>query len=65
MKNANLQQAMKVVTIAGAAILVVNSGMKLTGVSTPKMAVMPLVSILVGLAAFKYAMAQTPTLKKS
>tara|TARA_R110000803_G_scaffold128158_4_gene195566 strand:- start:159 stop:353 length:195 start_codon:yes stop_codon:yes gene_type:complete len=64
MKNENLKQAVKVITIAGAAILVVNNGMKLTGVSTPKGAVMPLVSILVGLAAFKYAMA-TPTIVKS
>tara|TARA_B110000902_G_C13888662_1_gene429624 strand:- start:296 stop:490 length:195 start_codon:yes stop_codon:yes gene_type:complete len=64
MKNENLKQAVKVITIAGAAILVVNNGMKLTSVSTPKGAVMPLVSILVGLAAFKYAMA-TPTIVKS
>jgi hypothetical protein len=63
MKNANLNQAIKIVTIAGSAILVVNSGMKLTGVSTPKGAVMPLVSILVGLSAFKYAMSSTPILK--
>ena len=63
MKNANVQTAMKVATIAGSAILVVNSGMKLTGVSSVKGAVMPLVSILVGVAAFKYASAKGPILK--
>jgi len=65
MKNENVKNVIKIVTIAGSAILIVNNGMKLTGVSSPKGAVMPLVSILVGLAAFKYAMASTPTLKKA
>lgn len=64
MKNANVQQAIKIATVAGSAILVVNSAMKLTGVSSVKGALMPAVSILVGLSAFKYAMAQQPTLKK-
>ena len=63
MKNANVQTAIKVATIAGSAILVVNNGMKLTGVSSVKGAIMPLVSIMVGVAAFKYASAKGPVLK--
>ena len=65
MKNENLNQLVKVVTIAGSAILVVNSGMKLTRVSDVKSALMPVVSILVGISAFKYAMSSKPILKKS
>jgi hypothetical protein len=65
MKNENLNQLVKVVTIAGSAILVVNSGMKLTRVSDVKGALMPVVSILVGISAFKYAMSSKPILKKS
>lgn len=65
MKNENLNQLVKVVTIAGSAILVVNSGMKLTRVSDVKSGLMPVVSILVGISAFKYAMSSKPILKKS
>ena len=64
MKNANVQTAIKVATIAGSAILVVSNATKLTGVSSVRGAVMPLVSIMVGVAAFKYASSQ-PTLKKA
>lgn len=67
MKNQNLQQAMKVATIAGSAVLVLNSAMGLLKAGTSlnlKGAVMPTVSILVGLAAFNYAMQSKPTLKK-
>ena len=67
MKNQNVQQVMKVVTIAGSAVLVLNSAMALFAAGTKmnlKGAIMPSVSILVGLAAFNYAMASTPTIKK-
>jgi hypothetical protein len=59
MKNANVQKAMKVVTIAGSAILVLNAAMSLTKVTGLKSAAMPLVTILVGVAAFNYAMQGT------
>jgi len=67
MKNQNVQQVMKVATIAGSAVLVLNSAMGLLKAGTElnlKGAVMPTISILVGLAAFNYAMQSTPTLKK-
>jgi hypothetical protein len=66
MKNQNVQQVMKVVTIAGSAVLVLNSVMGLLKAGTSlnlKGAVMPTVSILVGIAAFNYAMQSTPKLK--
>ena len=56
MKNANVQKAMKVVTIAGSAVLVLNAAMALTKATGIKSAAMPLVTILVGIAAFNYAM---------
>jgi hypothetical protein len=56
MKNANVQKAMKVVTIAGSAVLVLNAAMALTKATGLKSAAMPLVTILVGIAAFNYAM---------
>jgi hypothetical protein len=62
MKNKNVQQAMKVATIAGAAVLVVNSAMKLTKAKDIKGAAMPLVAILVGVAAFKYAQSSAPVI---
>jgi len=67
MKNQNVQQAIKVVTIAGSAVLVLNSAMQLFKAGTSlnlRGAVMPTVSILVGIAAFNYAMKSTPTIKK-
>jgi Mg2+ and Co2+ transporter CorA len=66
MKNQNVQQVMKVVTIAGSAVLVLNSAMGLFKAGTSmnlRGAIMPSVSILVGLAAFNYAMKSTPTIK--
>jgi hypothetical protein len=65
MKNQNVEKLVKVVTIAGSAVLVLNSIMGLVKAGTTmnvKGAVMPLVSISVGLAAFKYAMASPITL---
>lgn len=67
MKNETLKTGVKVATIAGSAILVVNSAMALVKAGTSmnlKGAVMPTVSILVGIAAFNYAMQDKPTLKK-
>ena len=67
MKNANVKSVVKVVTIAGSAVLVLNSAMGLLKAGTSlnlKGAVMPTVSILVGLAAFNYAMQDKPMLKK-
>lgn len=66
MKNENVRQVVKVVTIAGSAVLVLSSGMKLLKAGTSmnlKGAIMPGVSILVGLAAFNYAMQEKPRLK--
>jgi hypothetical protein len=65
MKNANVQKIVKVVTIAGSAVLVLNSGMALLQAGTSgnfKGAIMPMVSVLVGIAAFNYAV-KAPTLK--
>jgi hypothetical protein len=55
-KNPTAQKVIKVATIAGAAVIVVNSAMKLMQVKSAKEAIMPVVSILVGIAAFNYAM---------
>jgi hypothetical protein len=57
--NPTVVKAMKVATIAGASVLVLNSAMSLMKVSSPKEAIMPLVSILVGVAAFNYALRST------
>lgn len=59
--NPTVQKTIKVATIAGASLLVLNSAMSLMKVSSPKEAIMPLVSILVGVAAFNYAIRSTPT----
>ena len=64
MKNANVQKAMKVVTIAGSAVLVLNAGLALTKATGLKSAAMPLVTILVGIAAFNYAMGTTVVIEK-
>jgi hypothetical protein len=67
MKNVQMKQFVKVVTIAGSTLLVLNSGISLVKAGSAmdfKGAVMPLVSILVGLAAFNYAMTSTPVIKK-
>jgi hypothetical protein len=54
--NPTIQKTMKVVTIAGASILAIRSAMSLMSVKSPKEAVMPIVSILVAVSAFNYAM---------
>jgi VIT1/CCC1 family predicted Fe2+/Mn2+ transporter len=56
MKNPTVKKTIKVVTIAGSAVLVVGAGMTLISSKSVKEAVMPIVAILVGLAAFNYAM---------
>mgnify|MGYP006266281649 CR=1 FL=1 len=57
MKNPNVQKAVKVVTVAGSAIIVLGAGMQLMKQPfTVKGSIMPLVTILVGVAAFNYAM---------
>ena len=66
MKNANVKSAVRVVTIAGSAVLVLNSAVSLVKAGTSmnlKGAIMPTVSILVCLAAFNYASKSTPTIK--
>lgn len=60
MKNPTIQKTMKVATIAGASIIVVRSAMQLMGVKSVKEAIMPVVTILVGVAAFNYAMQSKP-----
>ena len=61
MNNPTVVKGMKVATIAGASILVLNAAMSLTKVSSPKEAIMPLVTILVGVAAFNYALQSKPS----
>ncbi len=65
MNNPNVKSVVKVVTIAGSAVLVLNAAMSLTKVKDVKSAIMPAVSILVGVAAFNYAMAKTPVIKRA
>lgn len=56
MKNPTVQKTVKVVTIAGSAVLVVGAAMSIMSAKNAKEAVMPIVAILVGVAAFNYAM---------
>ncbi len=58
--NPNIKKAIQVGTLAGGAILVVKSAVALFGVKSPKDALMPVVSILVGIAAFNYAVKSNP-----
>lgn len=58
--NPTVQKGIKVATIAGASILVVKSALSLTSVKSPKEAIMPIISILVGVAAFNYALQTKP-----
>jgi len=56
-KNPQAQKVVKVATIAGAAILVAGAAVQLTKSKDFKGVLMPALSILVGMAAFSYAMA--------
>ena len=58
--NPTISKAIRIATISGSAILVVNSATKLIAVKSVKEAVMPLVSILVGISAFQYALKSNP-----
>jgi hypothetical protein len=58
--NPTVQKGIRLATIAGASILVVKSALALTGVKSPKEAIMPIISILVGVAAFNYALQTKP-----
>jgi hypothetical protein len=65
--NNNVKQAIRVVTIAGSAVLVLNSAMSLIKAGSSmdlKGAIMPAVSILVGVSAFNYALQDKVTLKR-
>jgi hypothetical protein len=64
--NPTIQKAVKIATVAGSSVLVINAAMSLMKVTSPKGAIMPLVTILVGVAAFNYAMKSSPvvTVKK-
>lgn len=61
MKNPTIQKTVKVATIAGASVLVISSAMQLMSTKDLKGAIMPVVSLLVGVAAFNYAMQSKPT----
>jgi hypothetical protein len=65
MNNPNVKQAIKIATVAGSSVLVINSAMSLLKISSPKEAIMPLVTILVGVAAFNYALKSTPAVTVS
>lgn len=56
MKNPTVQKTVKIATIAGSAALVVGAGMQLLTVKSVREALMPAIAILVGVAAFNYAM---------
>jgi hypothetical protein len=58
--NPTISKAIRIATISGGAILVVNSATKLIGVKSVKEAVMPVISILVGVSAFQYALKSNP-----
>ena len=61
MKNPTIQKTVRVATIAGASVLVISSAMQLMSTKDLKGAIMPVVSLLVGVAAFNYAMQSKPT----
>jgi VIT1/CCC1 family predicted Fe2+/Mn2+ transporter len=60
MKNTNVQQGVRMVTIAGSSILILGAGMTLLTSKDVKSAIMPLVSILVCISAFRYAVNDKP-----
>jgi len=61
MMNPKLQNALRIVTIGGASVLVVGAASQLIASKFDmKKSVMPLVTILVGVAAFSYAMGGKP-----
>jgi VIT1/CCC1 family predicted Fe2+/Mn2+ transporter len=58
--NPNVNKAIRIATIAGSSVLVINAVMGLTKVTSIRGAIMPMVTILVGAAAFNYAMQSRP-----
>jgi hypothetical protein len=58
--NPNVNKAIRIATIAGSSVLVINAVMGLTKVTSIKGAIMPVVTILVGAAAFNYALQSKP-----
>lgn len=62
--NPTVQKAVKIATLAGSAILVVNAALALTKATGVRSAAMPVVTILVGVAAFNYALGSSPVIVK-
>jgi hypothetical protein len=60
--NPNVNRAIRIATIAGSSVLVINAVMGLTKVTSIRGAIMPIVTVLVGAAAFNYAMQSRPEL---
>jgi hypothetical protein len=58
--NPNVNKAIRIATIAGSSVLVINAVMGLTKVTSVRGAIMPIVTVLVGAAAFNYAMQSRP-----
>jgi hypothetical protein len=63
MANPTVKKTIRIATIAGSAALVVGAGMSLMSVKNLKEGVMPVVAILVGVAAFNYAMKDKEVIK--
>jgi len=63
MANPTVKKTIRIATIAGSAALVVGAGMSLMSVKNLKEGVMPVVAILVGVAAFNYAMKDKEVVK--
>ena len=56
MKNPTVKKTIRIATIAGSAALVVGAGMSILAAKNVKEGLLPAVAILVGIAAFNYAM---------
>jgi hypothetical protein len=56
MKNPTIQKTIKIATIAGSALLIVGAATAITTAKNVREALMPTLAILVGVAAFNYAM---------
>lgn len=65
MKNPTVQKTVKIATIAGSAALVVGAGMQLLSVKNLREGIMPAIAILVGVAAFNYAMKEKITVSST
>jgi hypothetical protein len=63
MANPTVKKTIRIATIAGSAALVVGAGMSLMAVKNVKEGIMPVVAILVGVAAFNYAMNDKEVIK--